>query len=247
MTYILVISGLALIIIFVRKYLQVTRGIKLEKLIFNKDEVKKGLMKAFHGMKPGKRKVALGDEETQIKILFTKAMAAFENGDIHKAQTRFEELLALDKNHKEANSKVGLIYLKLESFAKAEDIFNKLIKLFPDDPVYYSNLGRALYEQKKFKNALEAYLQALNLDSSRPGRYVSTAEVFRALSDNLKAEEMYKKAIEGEPENIHFLLAFSDFQIEIGKSSQAKYYLRQALKLDPHNRHAQEMLNEIEK
>ncbi|MFC1647388.1 tetratricopeptide repeat protein [Patescibacteria group bacterium] len=246
MTTILILSVAALLIIFVRRYLISTKGIYLERLLVEKSKSSKGLLKAFHSKNPSKKEVAPEDKGTEIKILYTKAMALFDNGDLDSAKKHLEEIIELDAEHREANLKLGLIYLKREAFDKAENIYRKLIKTTDDDPVFYSNLGCALYEQKKFDEALDSYLKSINLDSSRPARYLSTAEVYRALSQPLKAEEMYKMAVDLEPSNTDFLLTFANFEIELGKMSQAKYYLRQTLKADPHNQLAKEMLIEVE-
>lgn len=245
MTHIIVISLLILVVIFIRRYLIVVKGVYLEQLIFGKsDQARKSLLKAFHGKKPAQK--IEGDEETQIKIHYTHAMASYENGDLSESREHFEKVYKMDKNFKDAAKKLGLVYLKNELFDKAENIFKDLIEANEEDAVAHSNLGRALYEQKKFKQSLEAYLKAIILDSSRAGRFISTAEVYRAMKDDLKAEKMYKKAIDLEPENVNYLLAFADFEQEIGKKSQAKYYLRLALKHDPDNHIAKEMMKELE-
>ena len=53
-------------------------------------------------------------------------------------------------------------------------------------------------------------------------------------------------AVDLEPANADFLLTFANFEMELGKKSQAKYYLRQTLKADPFNQLAKEMLAEVE-
>lgn len=245
MIYIIALSLLALIVIFVRRYLIVVKGVHLEQMIAGEgDKVSKNLLKIFHGKK--KHKVPEGDKVTQIKIYYIQAMASYDNGDLSESKEHFEKVYKLDKNFKDASKKLGLIYLRSEKFDQAEKIFRDLIEINDEDAVAHSNLGRALYEQKKFQNALESYLKSIILDSSRAGRFASTAEVYRAMKNNLKAEEMYKKAINLEPHNVNYLLSFADFQHKLGKNSQAKYYLRLALKEDPTSRIAQEMLNEIE-
>lgn len=247
MIYIIALSLLALIVIFVRQYFIVVKGVHLEKMFVDeKNKAKKSMLKIFHGGKKKKEKTVHGDKDTQIKIYYTEAMASFENGELKESQVHFEKVYKMDKSYKDSSKKLGLIYLKSELFDKAEKIFRELIAVNEEDAVAHSNLGRALYEQKKLKESLEAYLKSIILDPSRAGRFMSTAEVYRALKDNLKAEEMYKKAIDLDSQNVNFLLAFADFQHELGKNSQAKYYLRLALKEDPENRIALEMEKEIE-
>lgn len=238
MFYIIALSLLGLIGIFVRRYFIVVKGVHLEQIIIAR-------LKMFHKEKK-KSKEVHGDKGTQIKIYYTQAMASFENGELNESRAHFEKVYKIEKGYKDAGKKLGLIYLKNELYDKAEDIFRDLIAINEEDAVAHSNLGRALYEQKKLQESLEAYLKSIILDASRAGRFVSIAEVYRALKDNIKAEEMYKKAIDLDSTNINYLLAFADFQHELGKNSQAKYYLRLALKEDPDNRIALEMKTEIE-
>lgn len=223
------------------------KGVQIEKMFIDeKNKAVKSMLKFFHRDRKKKEKAVHGNKDTQIKIYYTRAMASFENGELNESKEHFEKVYKIDKNYKDASKKLGLIYLKSELFDQAEKIFRELIEENEEDAVAHSNLGRALYEQKNLKESLEAYLKAIILDSSRAGRFMSTAEVYRALKDNLKAEEMYKKAISLDPQNVNFLLTFADFQHELGKNSQAKYYLRLALKEAPENRIALEMEKEIE-
>lgn len=247
MIYVIALSLLVLIIIFVRQYFIVMKGVQIEKMFSDKkNKAVKSMLKFFHRGKKKKEKVVHGDKDLQIKIYYTQAMASFENGELNEAKEHFEKVYKIEKNYKDASKKLGLIYLKSDLFDQAEKLFRELIEENETDAIAHSNLGRALYEQKKLQESLESYLKAIILDSSRAARFMSTAEVYRALKDNLKAEEMYKKAISLDSQNVNFLLTFADFQHELGKNSQAKYYLRLALKEEPENRIALEMEIEIE-
>lgn len=246
MTYILIASALVLILIFVRKYLIVSKGIKPEQAIFSGFKKSKNLLKAFHAKRPKQETESPKPGMDQTKILFTQAMTHYENGDLNEAANKLEKLLKVKPDHHSAQLKLGLIYLKKGAFDKAENIFKKLIEADDKQAVFHSNLGRALYEQKKFNEALEAYLNSINLDKTRAARFLSTAEVYRALSQPVKAEEMYKRACDIEPDNTDFLLAFAHYEAELGKKTQAKYYLRQVLKSDPNNQLAKQMMTEVD-
>ena len=52
------------------------------------------------------------------------------------------------------------VYLQVENFPQAELYFSRLINL-KKDPVYYSNLGAALYQQQRLIEAAEAYENAI--------------------------------------------------------------------------------------
>ncbi|MFC1655732.1 tetratricopeptide repeat protein [Patescibacteria group bacterium] len=182
---------------------------------------------------------------TEAKVLFSQAMTYLERGELGEAETRLVEVTTIEKDFNDAGHKLGLIYLKKGEFGKAEEIFKQLVLKVEDDAIYHSNLGRALYEQEKFQEALGSYLKSIELDDSRPGRFVSTAEVYRLLGEKEKAQEMYKKALNLDPSNIEYLLTFAHFLIEDERYAKARFYLEKVLKLQPDNKMALEMMKEI--
>jgi len=199
-------------------------------------KVSKFIHKGAHNLAP---------KVLEAKILYYKAMKYYEKGDMEEAEKKLIQVTSINENFKDALHKLGLIYLKQNQFGKAEAVFKQFIYNVENDPVYYSKLGRALYEGKKYEEALEAYLKAIEMDATRPGRFISTAEVYRHLDNKEKAFEMYKKALELDPENIDYLLAFSQFLIEDNKMEQAKEQLQKVLEKEPENEMALEMMKEI--
>lgn len=187
-----------------------------------------------------------GPQSSEAKLLYSKAMIFYKRGELEETKKRLIQATALDENFLDANSKLGIIYLKQEQFGKAEAIFKQLISKSGGSAVYLSNLGRALYGQNKLEEALSSYKRAIELDSSRPGRYISAGQILRQLGDREKALEMYQKASELDPDNIDYLFVLTDFLLEENRSVQAKFYLDRILKLQPDNQTALELLNKIE-
>lgn len=177
-------------------------------------------------------------------MLYSKAMIFYKRGDLESAEKQLIQVTSLDESFLDANNKLGIIYLKQEQFGKAEAIFKQLVSA-AENAVYLSNLGRAQYEQNKLKEALESYLQSIQIDSSRPGRYMSAGQIYRRLDDKEKALEMYKKALELDESNIEYLLTVADFLIEDKRFTQAQFYLEKVLKLQPENDVALDMMLKI--
>jgi len=139
-----------------------------------------------------------------------------------------------------------LIYLKQAQFPKAEALFRQLVNQIETEAIYHSNLGRALYEQQKFEEALISYLKSIEIDDSRPGRFVSIAEVYRQMDQKNKAQEMYEVALKLDPTNIDYLLTYTHFLMEEQNYNKAKIYLDKVLKIQPDNAIALEMKNECD-
>jgi tetratricopeptide (TPR) repeat protein len=244
MEIILILLAAGVVGIFMRRWYLVdahTKSLRIKPI----NEKESRLLKVSRSILRGAQKFA--PRTLEAKILYSKAVKYYEKGDMEEAEKKLIQVTALDERFPDALHKLGLIYLKQNQFGKAEAIFKQLIYNGENDAVYYSNLGRALYEQKKYEEALEAYLKAIELDALRPGRFISTAEVYRQLDNKEKAEEMYKKAIEMDPENLDYLLIFANFLIEDNKIEHAKEQLQAVLEKEPENEAAVEMMKEIEK
>jgi len=201
--------------------------------------------KAVHEQQKAAPRLQQAPQTTEAKVLYSQAMTYFERGELDEAEARLIEVTTIEKDFNDAGHKLGLIYLKKGEFGKAEEIFKQLVLRAEDDAIYHSNLGRALYEQEKFQEALGSYLKSIELDDSRPGRFVSTAEVYRLLGDKEKAQDMYKKALNLDPSNIEYLLTFAHFLIEDERYAKARFYLEKVLKLQPDNKMALEMMKDI--
>lgn len=235
MEILLTIIVILLVGIYYRRYLVTVKGIQIQNFIpenFNFFKIKN---------RPASKRP---NQNLDSKMLFSKAMVYYDRGEMDEAQEILIEVLQMNQNHFEAMHKLGVIYLRNGLFEKAENLFKRLVEEF-EDAVYLSNLGRALFEQEKLEEALDIYLKAIRLDDSRAGRFLSVAEVYRALNEKTRVQEMYERAIKLDPSNVDYLLTFAHFFIEENQPTQAKYYLDKVSKLDPENEMAREMINQL--
>ncbi|MBD3156605.1 tetratricopeptide repeat protein [Candidatus Peregrinibacteria bacterium] len=256
MEILLALIILSLIGIFVRRYYINEKGVYLER----------ALLRAFNGgarihakhrrdkqEKPSKERKAPSHvpksvpKTMEAKMLYSKAMIFYERGELKQAEKKLIQVTSLDQHFHDALHRLGLIYLKQAQFSKAEALFRQLTTQRDDHAVYHSNLGRALYEQEKFEEALSSYLRSIELDDSRPGRFISTAEVYRKLGNPKKAHDMYETALKLDPTNLDYLLIFAHFLIDQKHYKEALEYLQKALDKKPDNQVALEMKKECEK
>lgn len=181
-------------------------------------------------------KPCLGEkDEKAMSVCFSKAENALKRNDIDDAERNYVKALAFDENHIEANLRLGFIYLKKDLPAKAEAIFKKLISLKCGDAVIYSNLGNALYQQKKFTESRDAYAKAVELDSSNPKRYLNLGRVLHEMGNFDGAVEYTNKALAFDPGNADYMAVMADIYVSLGNLERAKEYIDQAKKLDGKN------------
>ena len=180
---------------------------------------------------------------TDTRLLFKKGEVAFSKRDYDSAQRYFVKVLEVDEGHPETNLQLGLTYLKQKNFPKAEFVFHKLVNL-KKDPVYYSNLGLALYSQGRLLEAAEAYENALSLDNKRAARFASLAQIYRELNNDEKAALNFEKASKKSPRNTEYLWALTEYYRKLGREEDLLNTAKKILELDPYNEDARKMAGE---
>jgi type IV pilus assembly protein PilF len=257
MEILLALIIVSLVGIFIRRYYISEKGIYLEKALARKFFGRASHIHRTHKkdekseeIQPERKAPSHAPKSVpktmEAKMLYSRAMIFYERGDLDQAEKKLIEVTSLDQNFSDAIHRLGLIYLKQSQFSKAEALFRQLVSQIEHDAIYHSNLGRALYEQEKFEDALGSYLKAIEIDNSRPGRFVSTAEVYRQIGNKEKAREMYDAALKLDPTNIDYLLTYAHFLIEEKDLEKATPYLDKVLKIQPDNPVALEMKSECE-
>lgn len=128
-----------------------------------------------------------------------------------KAEENFLEALDIFQSQKDSFSQIamvfnnlGLTYLNMANFVKAEQYIERAIALRPDDGVPYNNFGLAAYEQGNLNLAKAFFEKSLILLSDEFGHanmeltptLNSLGLVFYSMEDFQKAEIYYEKALE---------------------------------------------------
>ena len=192
-------------------------------------------------------KVRLSRKDTEeVSSLCERAENLLSSGKDDDAIKCFVQALSINPSHQETLHRLGVLYLQKQMFGAAVAIFQQLAELSPD-PLHFSHLGLALFNQSDFENSKVAYQKALELDSSRAQRFVSLSQVYRAMDMPLHAIVALNKAIEIEDKNIEALFLLADAKLEIKKLECAKTILQNVLELDPENKDAKVLLVEVEK
>ncbi len=145
-------------------------------------------------------------------------------------------LLALEADplHLESHHHLGMAHMHMENFPQAELFFSKLINL-QKDPATYSNLGAALYRQQRLVEAAEAYENALTMDSKRPERLQSLAQVYYELGDHEKALQNFERAAHLKPRDVDLMRTLATYYERLGRLDDAKMQLKKAHHTAPNN------------
>lgn len=119
---------------------------------------------------------------------------SLENGDNHReknetfsAELEYDHALQLDEENVRANFGIGLTYLARGEVDKADNIFERLVKL---DAAFegkhkhlFNDFGISLRKNKMLKQSVEYYTKALELTRNDENLYINVARVYLELKD----------------------------------------------------------------
>lgn len=126
-----------------------------------------------------------------------------ERGESFAAEYEYARALKVDEENVRANFGIGLTYLERGDEQKAQDIFERLVKL---DGAYeqehkhlFNEFGISLRKNKMLKQSLEYYQRALQLSQSDENLYMNMARLLLETKDMDGCIENLAKALELAP------------------------------------------------
>lgn len=163
-----------------------------------------GLATAIFEVKAAEPAKELQAEKTE-EALLSEASFVFQNGDVPGAIKRYEDLLVKYPRSYEAMVFLGGIYGSIQEFQKEIELCNKAVKINPDLPSAYLNLGNAYGGLQNWTKAKANFMKAyeLSLDKNDTSNLRSSAY---ALSNYfLSAEESNEEAVKWADRCIGYL------------------------------------------
>lgn len=223
----LILSGLALALMFARRLRLTQQDLKLQENMIAEEKAEEEVV-----VLP--ETVVRPEPEGGVKKTFARADVLFSRGDLDEAEPLLLAVVAAAPDHLDAHHKLGMLYMKKGDFSQAELYFSKLVNL-KKDPVYFSNLGAALYQQARLIEAAEAYENAIALDDKRAERLQSLAQVYFELGDDEKALTNFERASRRKPKDIGLKLTLADYYEKLGRKEETAAKLEEVLQADPYN------------
>lgn len=104
------------------------------------------------------------DESVQRKrarIRVELALGYFEQGKTTIALDEIKQAISVDPSYSDAFSLRGLIYMRLNEYAVAEESFNKALSLQPGDSNVLHNMGWLKCQEGRYPQSLQFFSQAL--------------------------------------------------------------------------------------
>lgn len=126
-----------------------------------------------------------------------------EKGESFSAELEFDQALSVDEENVKANFGLGLTYLDRGEAHKANDIFERLVRLEaafePEHKHLFNDFGISLRKNKMTEQALEYYSKAEALADSDENLFYNIARAFFDKDNYLQCLEYLKKALQLNP------------------------------------------------
>src|ERR1017187_1779010 len=149
------------------------------------------------------------------------------NNDLQKAESEFKTAVKLQPDSEEAVTTLAYLYNELGDTARAAQVLSSIPNAARSAKLY-SALGYTYEQQKQYKNAVEAYRHAIELDRDN-------LDAIRGLAQNLlndgqadAALEQYKVIADANPEDAQTYVRIAEIYRKQGKFDRALENLKKA-------------------
>ncbi len=198
-------------------------------------------------------------EYRESKLTFHKEVAK-----IHLAEGRFQDALKelqrgmgekscdlesqlFYKCDPEVYNLMGVIYLNLKDWKKAEESLSRALKIDPNFSEAYNNLGLLFLLQGKYQTAISYFEKAIAnpLYTNAHSAKTNMAQAYYLLGDKEKALEILIGLLREKSDYPDALLKLGEIYLNERDLNSAEFYFKQALKLDRNLAEARYYLGEV--
>ncbi|MDP2693074.1 MAG: tetratricopeptide repeat protein [bacterium] len=160
--------------------------------------------------------------ETSLYTLVHEGHNAILNADFQTAENKFITAIRIDAKNIGAYKGLAEVYLRQEQFEQAQQTYEFVLQLSPDDDEVLINLGDISIEMGDNKAAIEYYQKAVLLEDSHANRFAKLAELLGSMDEHETALVAIEQAIELEPQNPKYLDMLTELSIMTGDRGKAE-------------------------
>jgi len=175
----------------------------------------------------------VGDPRNRARVHTELAAAYYERGNMAVALEELRLATEADSSYALAHSMVGLVYAELKETSKADDSFQRALRLSPSDPEINHAYGVFLCQSGREKESIGYFLQAIrNPLYGAPARSYAAAGMCSVRMKNTKdAEEFFVRALKLDADEPAALLQLGQIRYRQGNMDDARKLVSRHLKL----------------
>jgi type IV pilus assembly protein PilF len=166
------------------------------------------------------------DERRRARIRLELASSYYQQGNYNVALDELRQALAVDPSYPAAYGMLGLVYMDLNDRARAEESFQRALRLAPGDSDINNNYGWYLCQTGRPAQAIDHFLRALrNPLYATPSRPLHNAGICSLRMGDLKAaEDYFLRAFQVEPANPVAMFNLAEINLKRGDLQRARFY-----------------------
>lgn len=173
--------------------------------------------------------------QSTLDRLHDQLNTAIEKQDDRAIAIAARELLIRQPNDTKALNALALYHYKHSEIETAKSLLNKAIALDANMSMLYSNLGMILQAQKDTLGAIQAYRDALRIDSDNAIASANLGSIYAEQKNYSKAQVALETAVKNGQRDWRTLNNYGTALMAVGKAAQAEEPLKKAAELQPQN------------
>ena len=109
------------------------------------------------------------------------------------ATAELKACLTIAPHDEKASELLGYIYLQIEAYPEALEVYGGLVEAHPESAIYRNSLGIVYMMLKKPRQAIAQFETATRLGTMNPQLYRNLANAYRQIGEWAKAEQAYRR------------------------------------------------------
>ena len=154
-------------------------------------------------------------------------------GDLDASLATFTTVMDLNPDLPEIGIKVALILFNREEYDQVINLYNKLLRNFPNMEVLHNNKGLALIQKGQEAEALKCFKRALKINPDYPDSLCNLGYLQQENDQSDEARSNYERAIKIDPEHQRSHVNLTIILNELGLAKSALESADMALYLEP--------------
>jgi len=166
----------------------------------------------------------VGDPRNRAKLHTELASLYYSNGNLGVALEELRAAAKADGNYAPAYGMYGLVYMQMKDQTRAEESFERALRLAPSDADINHNYGWFLCQTGREPASVKYFLQAIrNPLYAMPWRSYSAAGVCMMKMNQFKdAEAFFERALKFEPDEPASLVGLGQIRYRQGNIGEAR-------------------------
>ena len=197
-------------------------------------------------MMPGKNSVEEDDSARRYEVLQGLGDCYSSLGNWSQAQCCYEKAASLGPDESRPYVGLGVVALQRDFLDDAETAFRVAFRLDINCAKAYAGLAMVAQQRGDYKQAFEMYLKCLELDTDNLTALLGLFQTSCQMGSFAKVIHYLEVYLNMHPEDTSVMFSLAALYMKDGRFERSKKILLDVLALDPANKDAANLLEEVE-